>query len=82
MTTSMGHIGWNSNPTSKRLWPVELWRDFFVVVLHMGEDFISCARILCVVHAQNVYDHPLDDFDLAIILEVESCGLSEIGFQH
>jgi len=38
--------------------------------------------MLRVVHAHNVYDHPVDDLCLAIILGMESCGFSELGVQH
>ena len=53
-----------------------------VVMLDIGETFIPCALILQVVHAQNVYDHPVDDLFLAISLSMERCGLSEPGDQH
>ena len=52
------------------------------VVLYIGKDFIPCARMLQVVHVQNVYDHFVDEICLAISLGVESHGLSELGIQH
>ena len=53
-----------------------------VAMLDIGEDFISCAWMLRVVHAQHVYNHPVDDLCLAISLGVESRGLSDLGIQH
>ena len=53
-----------------------------IAMLYIGEDFIPCVWMLQVLHAQNVYDHPVDDLCLAISLGVESCGLSELGVQH
>jgi len=48
-------------------------------VLDIGEDFIPCVWMLQVVHVQNVYDHTIDDFCLAISLGMESRGFSEFG---
>ena len=53
-----------------------------VAVLYIGEAPIPCVWILLIVHAQNVYDHPVDDLYLAISLQMESCGLGELGVQH
>ena len=55
---------------------------FVVVVLDIGETFIPCVWMLGVVYAQNVYDHPIDDFCLTINLGMETRGLSEFGIQH
>ena len=55
---------------------------FVVVVLYIGEAFIPCAWMLQVVHAHNVYEHPIDDLCLAISLGLESCGHSKFGIQH
>ena len=52
------------------------------VVLDIREALILCVWMLCIVHLQNVYDHPVDDLCLAISLGMERCGLSELGVQH
>ena len=51
-------------------------------MLYIGEALIPCAWMLLIVHAQNVYNHPVDDLYLAISLGMERCGLGELGVQH
>ena len=53
-----------------------------VAVLNIGEALVPCAWMICVVHAQNVYDHPIDNLCLAINLRMEGYGLSEFGVWH
>jgi len=53
-----------------------------VAMLDIGEAFIPCVWILCVVHVKNVHDHPVYDLYLTINLVVEGHGLSELGFQQ
>ena len=53
-----------------------------IAMLYIGEALIPCAWILWVLHAQNVYNHPVDDLYLAISLGMERCGLGELGVQH
>ena len=47
-------------------------------VVHRGGSHAMCVDG-CVVHAQNVYDHPIDELCLAISLRMESYGLCELG---
>lgn len=56
--------------------------EIYCIVLDIGVAFIPCAWMLRVVHEQNVYDRPIDDFCLAITLGMESRGLSELGIEH
>ena len=49
-----------------------------VVVLDIGEDFILGAWMIRGVHAQNFYDHLVDDLFLAISLGVESVGFNPV----
>ena len=53
-----------------------------IVVLDIGETFIPHVWMLRVVHAQNVYDHHVDNLYLAISLGMESRGLSKFCIQH
>jgi hypothetical protein len=46
------------------------------------ETLIPCTRMLRVVHAQDVYNHPIDDLSLAIDLGVERSGFCELGVQQ
>ena len=46
---------------------------------HRGGSHPMCVDAL---HAQNVYDHPIDNLYLAISLGMEGCRLSEFGVQH
>jgi len=41
---------------------------YVVALLYIGEAFTPCAWMLQVVHAHNVYDHPVEDLYLAISL--------------
>jgi hypothetical protein len=50
-----------------------------VTVLNIGKTLIPCVRILGIVHAQDMHDHPIDDLGLAIRLGVEGSGF---GVQH
>ena len=59
------------------MWPVV--ESPVITVLYIGEALIPCAWMLQIVHAQNVYNHPLDDLFLAISLDMESCGIGELG---
>ena len=47
-----------------------------------GKALIPCAWMIWIVHAQNVYNHPIDDLYLAISLGMVSSGLGELGVQH
>jgi hypothetical protein len=53
-----------------------------VVVLNIGKNLIPGTRVLGIVHAQDVHDHPIDDLGLAIHLGVEGSGLGEVGLQQ
>ena len=50
--------------------------------MYIGGAIILCAWILLFLHAQNVYDHLVDDLCFSIGLGMESCGLGELGVQH
>jgi len=57
-------------------WAMEI---LVVAMLNIGEALIPCAWMLWVVHAQNAYDHLVENLYLAISLRMEGCGLSEFG---
>jgi hypothetical protein len=52
-----------------------------VDMLDIGNTLIPCAWMFLIVHAQDMYDHPIDDLSLAIYLGVEGGGFGEIGIQ-
>jgi len=82
MVTSMGHSGWNLNPTSKGAiasWVVE---NFVVVLLDIGKPLIPSVWVLRVVHVQDVHDPFVDDLYLAISLGVKGHELSELCIQQ
>ena len=60
-------------------WDVE---SLVITVLYIRKALIPYAWMVLIVHAQNLYNHPVDDLCLAIILRMESCGLGELGVQH
>jgi hypothetical protein len=51
-------------------------------MLKKGKILIPCARVLGIVHAQDMHDHPIDNLILAIYLGVESSGFGELGVQQ
>jgi hypothetical protein len=53
-----------------------------VVMLNIGKTLIPGARVLGIVHAQNVHDHSVDNLGLAICLGVEGSGLGELSVQQ
>jgi hypothetical protein len=52
-----------------------------VTMLKIGKNRIPCAWTLGIVHAQDMHDHPIDDFNLAILLWVAGHGFGELGIQ-
>jgi hypothetical protein len=53
-----------------------------VTVLDIWETLVPCTRMLRIVHAQDVHNHPIDDLGLAIGLRVERNGFCELGVQQ
>jgi hypothetical protein len=52
-----------------------------VVVLNIGKTLIPCARVLGILHAQDMHNHLVDDLGLAIHLGMEGSGFGELGVQ-
>jgi hypothetical protein len=52
-----------------------------LVVAMMGieKNLIPCVGVLGVLHAQDMYDHPIDELSLAIYLGVEGSGFGELS---
>jgi hypothetical protein len=53
-----------------------------VAMLNIGETLIPCARVLGIIHAQDMHDHSIYDLGLAICLGVEGHGFGELGVQQ
>ena len=53
-----------------------------VAMLDIGKTLIPCEGVFWIVHAQDMYDHPIDDLILAICLGVERSGFIELGIQQ
>jgi hypothetical protein len=51
-------------------------------MLDIEKTIIPCAGVLRIVHAWDMYDHPIDDLNLAIYLGVEGSGFAELGIQQ
>jgi hypothetical protein len=45
----------------------------------IGKTLIPCMRVLGIVHAQDMYDHLIDDLNLAICFGVEGSGFGKFG---
>ena len=54
----------------------------FVAMLDIGKTLIPCARVLGIIHAQVMHDHPIYNLILAICLGVEGRGFGELGVQQ
>jgi hypothetical protein len=50
-----------------------------VAMMDIGKNLIQCARVLGIVHVQDMYYKPIDDLSLAICLGVEGSGFVELG---
>jgi hypothetical protein len=50
-------------------------------MLDIGKTLIPYVGVLGIVHAQDMYDHPIDDLSLDIYLGVEGNGFGELGIQ-
>jgi hypothetical protein len=53
-----------------------------VDMLNIGKTIIPCGRVIGIVHAQDMYNHPIEDLGLAICLGVEGSGFGELGVQQ
>jgi hypothetical protein len=53
-----------------------------VAMLDIGKNLIQCVGVFLIVHAHDMYDHPIDDLSLAICLGVEGSGFGELGIQQ
>jgi hypothetical protein len=53
-----------------------------VAFLDIGKTLIPCARVLSIIHVQNMYDHMIDDLILAICFSVEGSGFGELAIQQ
>jgi hypothetical protein len=52
-----------------------------VAMLDIWKTLFPCTRILRIIHAQDVHNHPIDYLGLAIGLGVERSGFCELGVQ-
>jgi hypothetical protein len=50
-------------------------------MLDIGKTLIPCARVLVIIHAQDMHDHLIYDLGLAICLGVEGRGFGELAVQ-
>jgi hypothetical protein len=53
-----------------------------VAMLDIGKNLIPCVGVLGIVHARNMYDHPIEYLSLSICLEVEGTGFGELFIQQ
>jgi hypothetical protein len=51
-------------------------------MLEIGKILIPCARVLGIIHAQDMHDHLIYVLSLAICLGVEGYGFVEFGVQQ
>ena len=51
-------------------------------MLDIGKTLIPCARVLRIIHAQDMHDHSIYDLGLAIGMGVEGSGFGELGVQQ
>jgi hypothetical protein len=53
-----------------------------VAMLEIEKTLIPCARVLGIIHAQDMYNHSIYDLGLVIYLGVEGRGFGEPGVQQ
>ena len=51
-------------------------------MLEIGKTLIPCARVLGIIHSQDMHDHRIDDLSLTICLGVEGSEFGELGVQQ
>ena len=50
-----------------------------VAMFDIEKTLIPCVRVFSIVHAQDMYNRPMDDLSLAIFLGVEGSGFGELS---
>ena len=50
--------------------------------MNIGENLIPCAKVLGIIHAQDMHDHSIYNLSLAICLGLEGRGFGELGVQQ
>jgi hypothetical protein len=53
-----------------------------VSMLDIEKTLIPCARVLGIIHAQDMHGHSIYDLGLAICLGVEGRGFGDLGVQQ
>jgi hypothetical protein len=53
-----------------------------VAMLNIGDTFISCARVLGIIHVKDIHDLSNYDLGLVICLGVEGSGFGELRVQQ
>jgi hypothetical protein len=53
-----------------------------VFVINIGKNITPGAKVLEILHVQDVHDHLVDDLGLAIRLGLEGSGIGELGVQQ
>jgi hypothetical protein len=53
-----------------------------VAMMDIGKTLIPCARVLGIIHVQDMHDHSIYNLGLAICLGVEGRGFGELGVQQ
>ena len=51
-------------------------------MLDIGKTLIPCARVLGIIHAQDMHDHLIYNLGLVIYLGVEGHGFGDLGVQQ
>jgi hypothetical protein len=53
-----------------------------VAMMDIGKTFIPCARVLGIIHVQDMHNHLIYNLGLTIFLGVEGHGFGELGVQQ
>jgi hypothetical protein len=53
-----------------------------VAMMDIGKTLIACAQVLGIVHAHDMYVHPIDDLNLAMCVGVKGNGFGELDIQQ
>jgi hypothetical protein len=52
-----------------------------IAMLNIGKNLIPCARVLGIIHVQDMHDHLIYDLSLAICFGVEGHGFGDLSVQ-
>jgi hypothetical protein len=51
-------------------------------MMDIGKNLIPCARVILIIHVQDMHDHSICDLNFSIFMGVEGHGFVDLGVQQ